>query len=537
MVMGHSRHLRRGSSLAALSLAAWLCAAGPGSAAPEPAATAESKAATLFKAGDYAGVAALFQSLGPDSQRSKELPRLAVLSYVKLGRPDDALAIYRPLHPAGQPQDPSLLRPIALSVITSRARDQKEHVRIAAYTALAELGLPETAAVLEDGLLDSSVLVRARAAEAIGKAGLAAQSGALRRALNDAMPTVRIAAMNALGEAKAADLKQRFIEIGRTEEGAEAVFAYAALYKMGQSDMLVDITNAATLPDPEVRMAALGVLGRLRRPASLAVLTQAVYDPNPQVRAFAAGALGEFGSPAGIAPLTHAIGDEVAVVRGVAAGSLGRLGIKENRPLLQALTRDPSLQVRASAAEALLRLGDTSAILLAADLARHPDPSIRGAAAQALSAARDKQALSVLQTLLQDQQPLPRLMAAKALGKQPAGAVPLLMKGLQDTDEAVRIAAVGARRPSNTPPITARKTHAEIPRRRVAARRVVRLRLLFRPASRRHPSANGVSPAAVPEGALQKCVGHHHGHRAGPSSAARLGRCQIAARAGQSERV
>jgi HEAT repeat protein len=131
-------------------------------------------------------------------------------------------------------------------------------------------------------------------------------------------------------------------------------------------------------------------------------------------------------------------------VRGVAAGSLGRLGIKDNRPLLQPLLRDPSLHVRASAAEALLRLGDTSAILLIADLARHPDPSIRGAAAQALSGATDKQALSVLQTLLQDQQPMPRLMAAKALGKQPAGALPLLLKGLQDTDEAVRIAAAGS---------------------------------------------------------------------------------------------
>lgn len=416
---------------------------GQAAGAPETAASRDAKAEALFKDGDYAAVTSIFQSLSPDRPPSKALSRLALLSYVRLGRTDEALAIYGRLNPAGQPHDAGLLRPLALSMITSRVRDSKEHVRIAAYTALSELGLPETAAVLEDGLLDSSVLVRARAAEAIGKAGLAAKSGALRRALNDEMPTVRIAAMNALGDANATDLTQRFIEIGRTEEGPEAVFAYAALYKMGQSDKLIDITGAATLPDPEVRMAALGVLGRLKRPASLAVLSQAVYDPNPSVRAFAAGALGECGAPAGVAPLTHAVGDDVAMVRGVAAGSLGRLGIKENRPLLQALTRDPSLHVRASAAEGLLRLGDASAILLAADLARHPDPSIRGAAAQALSATSEKQALSVLQTLLQDQQPLPRLMAAKALGKN-KGAIPLLVKGLQDTDEAVRIAAAGS---------------------------------------------------------------------------------------------
>ncbi|ALA57612.1 HEAT repeat domain-containing protein [Nitrospira moscoviensis] len=436
MVIALSSRVRRSS--AALSLVVFLSVTTPA------LVTAAPDAAALFKAGDYAAVASLYRGLDPDGRPSKELSRLALLSYVKLGRPDEALAVYQRLHPAGQAQDPVLLHPIALSVITSRVRDQKEHVRIAAYTALAELGLPETTAILEDGLLDSSVLVRARAAEAIGKAGLAAQSGALRRALDDAMPTVRIAAINALGDVKATDVQRRFIEIGRTEEGPEAVFAYAALYKMGRSDMLADITSAATLPDPEVRMAALGVLGRLKRPASLAVLTQAVYDPNPQVRAFAAGALGEYGHPGGVAPLTHAIGDDMAIVRSVAAGSLGRLGIKENRPLLHALTRDPSPQVRANAVEGLLRLGDASAILLAADLARHPDPSIRGAAAQALGAAKDKQALAVLQQLLQDQQPLPRLMAAKALGKQPAGAVPLLIKGLQDSDEAVRIVAAGS---------------------------------------------------------------------------------------------
>ena len=417
----------------------------PGVFAATPSTTVpEKEAAALFKAGDYPAVIKLFQDLPPDATPSKELLKLSFQSYVKLGRGEDALKIYPRIKAQGQADDANLLRPLALSLITSRVRDPKEHVRIAAYTVLAELGLPETGPLLEDGLLNSSVLVRARAAEAIGRAGLAAGSGALKRAINDEAPSVRIAAMNALGDARVMEMKPRLIEIGRTEEGPEAIFAYAALYKMGQTDMLIDITNAATLPDAEVRMAAIGVLGRLKRPASLAVLSQAVYDPNPSVRAFAAGALGEFGSPGGVAPLTHALGDEMAMVRGVAAGSLGRLGLKENRPLLQALTRDPSLQVRASAAESLLRLGDSSVLLLAADLARNPDPSIRGSAAQALSATSDKEALSLLQALLQDQQPLPRLMAAKALGKVSGPVIPILMKGLQDSDEAVRIAAAGS---------------------------------------------------------------------------------------------
>ena len=60
----------------------------------------------------------------------------------------------------------------------------------------------------------------------------------------------RIAAMNALGDARVMEMKPRLVEIGRTEEGPEAIFAYAALYKMGQTDMLIDITNAAAASSP-----------------------------------------------------------------------------------------------------------------------------------------------------------------------------------------------------------------------------------------------------------------------------------------------
>ena len=240
----------------------------------------EREATDAFNHAEYDRVLKLWQSLQPETTASKPLIRLTFQSSLKLGRPEEALTLYQRLVPADQPDDPGLLRPLALSFLTSHVRDSQEYVRIAAYTVLAELSLAETQAVLEDGLLDVSVLVRARAAEAIGKAGLAGKSGPLRRALNDAMPAVRIAAMTALSEAKVIDIMPSLIEVARTDDGPEAVFAYAALYKLGKQDMLTDITGAATLPDPDVRMAALGVLGRLKRPSSLSVLSQGVYDPS-----------------------------------------------------------------------------------------------------------------------------------------------------------------------------------------------------------------------------------------------------------------
>jgi HEAT repeat protein len=404
----------------------------------------EREATDAFNRAEYDRVLKLWHSLPAEGTASKPLIRLAFQSSLKLGRPEEALPLYQRLIPTDQPDDPALLRPLALSFLTSHVRDPQEYVRIMAYTMLAELGLPETHAVLEDGLLDGSVLARARAADAIGKAGLAGKSGPLRRALSDAMPAVRIAAMNALSEANVTEIKPYLIEVARTDDGPESVFAYAALYRLGKQDMLTDITEAATLPDPEVRMAALGVLGQLKRTSSLSVLSQGVYDPEPSVRAFAAGALGDYGQAGGSGPLTHALGDDSARVRAVAATSLGRLGIRDNQPLLRALTRDADLLVRASAVEGLLRLGDTSAVALAADLAKHANPSIRAAAAHTLAATSDKRAVEILQTLLHDQQPQPRLSAVKALGKVSAPVTPLLKQGLQDTDVTVRIAAAGS---------------------------------------------------------------------------------------------
>lgn len=412
-----------------------------------PAAAAsslESTARELFKTGDYPAVTALYRSQPPGTAFSAEFLRLTFMSYIHLGRPNEALPIYTRLVQPGQPDDPSLLRPLALAVITSHVRDAKEPVRLAAYTALAELGLPETAPILEDGLLDSAIPVRTRAIEAMGKAGLAKQSSALRRALGDPAPTVRIAVINVLGEANAQDMVPHLLEISRKEDGPESVFADAALYRMGRTDKLNALMNAATLPDPDLRMAAIGVLGRLKHPSSLAILRRAVYDPLPSVRAFAAGALGEFGSPDGASALLHAIGDESAMVRGIAATSLGKLGVPENRPVLQALTRDANWQVRAGAVEGLLRLGDQSAVPLAIALARHTDPLARGAAAQALGLllhTANVQARQALETLIQDQQPYPRLMAAKALGNSSEKVLTLLLQTLHDTDATVRIAA------------------------------------------------------------------------------------------------
>ena len=177
-------------------------------------ATAQSKLTTAadpqrdafaaFKKGRFEQVVRLIETLPPDHDPPRNLLKIGVESYVKLGRPETAFKTYLKFIPSGQPDDARLLREIAVTFVTSHVRAPEEYVRIAAYTALKDGAEPQMTPVLEDGLFDSSALVRTLAAEGLGRALVASTSSkpssaltALKRAWQDPAPAVRIAAINA----------------------------------------------------------------------------------------------------------------------------------------------------------------------------------------------------------------------------------------------------------------------------------------------------------------------------------------------------
>ena len=167
-----------GFVLLALSGALPVAAAAP-SAKPALTAT-EREATTLYQAGEYHRAIELLQKLPAGQEPGREVIRYGLLSQLKLGKPEEAWKLYPKLVATNQPDETAVLREIARGFILSRVRDSQEHIRIAAYTALAEMGEGETLPLLEDGLLDSSALVRARAAEAIGRLPPAEREARLR---------------------------------------------------------------------------------------------------------------------------------------------------------------------------------------------------------------------------------------------------------------------------------------------------------------------------------------------------------------------
>ena len=135
-----------GFVLLALSGALPVAAAAP-SAKPALTAT-EREATTLYQAGEYHRAIELLQKLPAGQEPGREVIRYGLLSQLKLGKPEEAWKLYPRLVATNQPDGTAVLREIARGFILSRVRDSQEHIRIAAYTALAEMGEGETLPLL-----------------------------------------------------------------------------------------------------------------------------------------------------------------------------------------------------------------------------------------------------------------------------------------------------------------------------------------------------------------------------------------------------
>ena len=189
----------RGFLLATWSLFAPLAVAAiaqPAAPHSRDALTAlQREAHTAFDEGRYDRVIHSLEAIRLDHEPSRELLRIGILSYLRVGRSVDALRTYTRFVPPGRPEDSRLLRELALGFITERVHDPQEYVRIAVYTALAANASEDVRLVLEDGLHDPSVLVRAQVLEGLGRLGRATSLAVFTRALQDPTPTVRIAAL------------------------------------------------------------------------------------------------------------------------------------------------------------------------------------------------------------------------------------------------------------------------------------------------------------------------------------------------------
>lgn len=147
------------------------------------------------------------------------------------------------------------------------AEGPERRLRGAATFALGQLGDRRSLARLETLLEAPDVVVRAHAALGLGAAGERRAVDALAERLGqDRSPFVRAAAAWALG-------------------------------RLGSESAASRLAAAMMDADPLLRLAATAALGRLEGPAARAALAAAVFDPDPSLRAMAGTALRARGRP------------------------------------------------------------------------------------------------------------------------------------------------------------------------------------------------------------------------------------------------
>ena len=240
------------------------------------------------------------------------------------------------------------------------------------------------------------------------------------------------------------------------------VRAIGALGRIKNKRVVVTLSYALTDKDTEVRKRAAEVLDKLKwqpgddtervqyllakkewnglakvgEPA-VEPLIQSLKDKESDVRKGAAEALGTIGDARAVKPLVQALNDDYWDVNKSAAEALGRIGEPAVESLIAAL-EDKSAVVRRGAAKALGEIGDKSAVVPLIQALKDERADVRYEAAEALGNMGEPAAEPLI-LALGDRDSDVRKKAAEALGKVgDVRAVEPLVRALKDRDSDVR---------------------------------------------------------------------------------------------------
>lgn len=211
-------------------------------------------------------------------------------------------------------------------------RDRRAWRRATAAYRLGDMACPDAVPALLDRLADGDADVRAAAARSLGRLGAGDAAGPLVTAL--------------------------------VHGTVPRAIAFRAVLDVGPA-ALPGVRLLVRAGDPEIRAAAVELLGWLGEASDAELLARAVGDPSSEVRARAAGALGRLASADGADALAGALDDRIYFVRLHAARALGAVGQRSAVPRLLRQAREDRFEAARAAADAVARI-DPAALLAAA---------------------------------------------------------------------------------------------------------------------------------------------------------------------------
>jgi HEAT repeat protein len=307
-----------------------------------------------------------------------------------------------------------------LEQIAERLRQRDAGARRVAVMDLAESAHePGAGRLLLVALHDADSSVRAEAARVIDEFPAEELTEALIGSLTASDENVRNAAARALADLKDPAAGTALIT---ALEGASDPFVLAAtlraLKNLRHEPALHAGLRLLAHEHPAVRHEAVGLLGYLRRPETMADIARlALSDPQAEVRRQAIAALVS-GDPEAVGwTLIRAVADADWQVRAESASVIGRLKIAGGVSALMQATEDASWQVREKAVEALGQLGARKALPAIGRCAADEISNLRKTAVTAIGEIADPEGRRYLEPALLDSDPDVRKMARWALDR------------------------------------------------------------------------------------------------------------------------
>lgn len=169
--------------------------------------------------------------------------------------------------------------------------------------------------------------------------------------------------------------------------------------------------------EPELRIAALELVGQYHLTTLLDELLGALTDRAASVRVQAVESLGMLGVYEAVDPLSRMLADAEPGVRVAAIRALSRTGSPAASSAIALALHDRDRDIATAAAEALGRLGSTSAVFALLEESGSPDEAVAVACIDALAAIADPRASAALVEASRDgQRPAVAVAAVHALG-------------------------------------------------------------------------------------------------------------------------
>ena len=184
-------------------------------------------------------------------------------------------------------------------------------------------------------------------------------------ALDDRKRPVRAAAARSLGRLGVVDAALPLVEAlvsGRVPSGV----AGQALVELGAA-AVPELRRITEHADPQIRAAAVTLLGLVGDSRDAALAVRALQDPAADVRRAAAETLARIGGPAAEQPLRDALSDRIPFVRAAAAAALGALRSDAALPQLFEIARTDRFRPARAAAQAVARIAPRELAAAAAE--------------------------------------------------------------------------------------------------------------------------------------------------------------------------